>query len=53
MGSLMKTGLTNQPFDLKDVKPGAYLLVIRNEEGHLRTSQLLKHYAVAASLAVE
>ncbi|RZK34648.1 MAG: T9SS type A sorting domain-containing protein, partial [Hymenobacter sp.] len=41
-GSLLKTGITNQPFNLKDVKPGLYLIVIRDEEGHLQTSRLLK-----------
>ena len=41
-GSLVKTGITNQSFDLKDVKPGVYLILMRDEEGYLRTSQLLK-----------
>ncbi|WP_151085996.1 pectate lyase family protein [Hymenobacter baengnokdamensis] len=41
-GSLLKTGITNQPFSLKGVKPGVYLILIRDEEGNLRTSQLLK-----------
>ena len=41
-GRLLKTGVTNQPFDLKDVKPGLYLILIRDEEGHLRTSRLVK-----------
>jgi pectate lyase len=41
-GTLLKTGITNQPLDLKDVKPGVYLIVIRDEEGYRRTSQLLK-----------
>jgi pectate lyase len=41
-GSLVKTGVTNQSFDLKDVKPGAYLIRMRDEDGYLRTSQLLK-----------
>lgn len=41
-GSLLKTGITNQSFDLKDVTPGLYLIVIRDEEGYLRTSRLLK-----------
>ncbi|MGI4869632.1 MAG: T9SS type A sorting domain-containing protein [Janthinobacterium lividum] len=41
-GSLLKTGITNQAFDLKDVKPGLYLILLQDEEGYLRTSQLLK-----------
>jgi pectate lyase len=41
-GSLVKTGLTNQPLDLKGVKPGLYLIQMRDEEGYLRTSRLLK-----------
>ena len=41
-GSLVKTGLTNQPVGLKDVKPGSYLIVIRDEDGYLRTGRLLK-----------
>ncbi|WP_217278603.1 T9SS type A sorting domain-containing protein [Hymenobacter sp. BRD67] len=41
-GSLLKTGITNQPFSLKGVKPGVYLILIRDEEGNLRTSHLLK-----------
>jgi pectate lyase len=41
-GSLVKTGLTNQPVGLKDVKPGSYLIVIKDEEGYLRTGRLLK-----------
>ncbi|MCC2546730.1 T9SS type A sorting domain-containing protein [Hymenobacter sp. BT175] len=41
-GSLLKTGLTNQAIDLKDVKPGLYLIIIRDEDGHLRTSRLVK-----------
>jgi len=41
-GSLVQTGLTNQPFSLKDVKPGLYLIQIRDEGGYLRTSRLLK-----------
>ncbi|MDB5268689.1 MAG: hypothetical protein JWP58_1729 [Hymenobacter sp.] len=41
-GSLVKTGVTNQSFDLKDVKPGVYLIRLRDEDGYLRTSQLLK-----------
>jgi pectate lyase len=41
-GSLVKTGITNQPLDLKDVKPGVYLILIQDEEGYLRTSRLLK-----------
>jgi pectate lyase len=42
-GHLVKTGLTNQPFNLKDVKPGMYLILILDEEGYSRTSRLLKH----------
>jgi pectate lyase len=41
-GSLLKTGVTNQAFDLKDVKPGVYLILMRDEEGYLRTSRLLR-----------
>jgi pectate lyase len=41
-GSLVKTGITNQPFNVQDVKPGVYLILIRDEEGYLRTSRLLK-----------
>ncbi|MCB2410655.1 T9SS type A sorting domain-containing protein [Hymenobacter lucidus] len=41
-GRLLKTGVTNQPVDLKDVKPGLYLIVVRDEQGHLRTSRLVK-----------
>ncbi|MBH8567922.1 T9SS type A sorting domain-containing protein [Microvirga sp. STS02] len=41
-GNLVKTGVTNQSFDLKDVKPGVYLIRMRDEDGYLRTSQLLK-----------
>jgi pectate lyase len=41
-GRLVKTGLTNQPVGLKDVKPGMYLIVIRDDEGYLRTGRLLK-----------
>ena len=41
-GRLVKTGITNQPVGLKDVKPGMYLIVIRDEEGYLRTGRLLK-----------
>jgi pectate lyase len=41
-GSLVKTGFTNHSFDLKDVKPGVYLIRMRDEDGYLRTSQLLK-----------
>ncbi|MGY3091479.1 pectate lyase [Hymenobacter sp. UYAg731] len=39
-GRLLKTGITNQAFDLKDVKPGLYLILISDEEGHLWTSRL-------------
>ncbi|MGI4743385.1 MAG: T9SS type A sorting domain-containing protein [Janthinobacterium lividum] len=42
-GSLVKTGITNQLVDLKAVKPGVYLILMRDEEGYLRTSRLLKH----------
>lgn len=41
-GTLVKTGLTNQPVDLKNVKPGLYLITVRDEAGYLRTSRLLK-----------
>ncbi|UOQ99375.1 T9SS type A sorting domain-containing protein [Hymenobacter sp. 5317J-9] len=41
-GSLVKTGMTNQPVDLSDVKPGLYLVQIRDEDGYLRTGRLLK-----------
>jgi len=41
-GRLLKTGITNQPFDLKDVKPGLYLILMRDEDGNLRTSRLVK-----------
>jgi len=41
-GSLVKTGLTNQPINLKNVKPGMYLIVIQDEDGYLRTGRLLK-----------
>jgi pectate lyase len=41
-GSLVQTGLTNQPTNLKDVKPGLYLIQLRDEQGYLRTSRLLK-----------
>ncbi|MDQ2771839.1 MAG: T9SS type A sorting domain-containing protein [Bacteroidota bacterium] len=41
-GSLLKTGITNQPFNLKDVKPGLYLIQIRDEDGYLRMGRLLK-----------
>ncbi|MBF9221973.1 pectate lyase family protein [Hymenobacter ruricola] len=41
-GSLLKTGFTNQTVDLKDVKPGMYLILIRDEEGYVRTGRLLK-----------
>ncbi|MDO7854671.1 pectate lyase family protein [Hymenobacter convexus] len=41
-GALLKTGVTNQPFNLKDVKPGLYLIQIRDEDGYLRTGRLLK-----------
>jgi len=41
-GSLLKTGVTNQPFSLKDVKPGLYLVQLRDENGFLHTSRLLK-----------
>jgi pectate lyase len=42
-GRLLKTGITNQPSDLKDVKPGVYLILMRDEDGYLRTSRLVKH----------
>ena len=41
-GSLVKTGLTNQSFDLKDLKPGVYFIRLQDEDGYLRTSQMLK-----------
>ncbi|WP_201983389.1 pectate lyase family protein [Hymenobacter rubidus] len=41
-GSLLKTGMTNQRVDLKEVKPGLYLIQIRDEDGYLRTGRLLK-----------
>ncbi|PJJ48554.1 pectate lyase family protein [Hymenobacter chitinivorans] len=41
-GRLVKTGLTNQPVDLKDVKPGLYLITIQDEDGYQRTSRLFK-----------
>ncbi|MDO7873827.1 T9SS type A sorting domain-containing protein [Hymenobacter sp. ASUV-10] len=41
-GSLVKTGLTNQPVDLKSLQPGLYLITVRDENGYLRTSRLLK-----------
>ncbi|MFD2721786.1 T9SS type A sorting domain-containing protein [Hymenobacter monticola] len=41
-GSLLKTGVTNQPLNLKDLKPGLYLIQLRDEDGYLRASRLLK-----------
>ncbi|UOQ54353.1 pectate lyase family protein [Hymenobacter cellulosivorans] len=41
-GRLVKTGITNQPLNVKDVKAGLYLILIRDEEGFLRTSRLFK-----------
>ncbi|MDO7849311.1 T9SS type A sorting domain-containing protein [Hymenobacter sp. M29] len=41
-GALLKTGFTNQSFNLKDVKPGLYLIQMRDEDGYLRTGRLLK-----------
>ncbi|TGE22223.1 pectate lyase [Hymenobacter aquaticus] len=41
-GSLLKTGTTNQPLSLKDVKPGLYLILLQDEAGHLRTARLLR-----------
>ncbi|RZK35862.1 MAG: T9SS type A sorting domain-containing protein, partial [Hymenobacter sp.] len=41
-GSLVKTGTTNQSLDLQGIKPGVYLILIRDEEGYLRTGRLLK-----------
>jgi pectate lyase len=42
LGSLVLTGLTNQPVDLKNLRPGMYLITVRDEEGYLRTGRLLK-----------
>ncbi|GAB3842655.1 pectate lyase family protein [Hymenobacter jeollabukensis] len=42
-GRLVKTGYTNQPVDLKDVKPGVYLIRVQDEDGYLRTGRLVKH----------
>ncbi|KAA9333356.1 T9SS type A sorting domain-containing protein [Hymenobacter busanensis] len=41
-GRLVKTGFTNQPIDLQDVKPGVYLIRMQDEAGYLRTGRLLK-----------
>ncbi|WP_192821752.1 T9SS type A sorting domain-containing protein [Rufibacter sp. LB8] len=41
-GSLVKTGTTNQALDLKDVKAGLYIVVIKSDNGQVWTSRLIK-----------
>jgi len=41
-GSLLRTGTTNQVLSLKGIKPGVYFIQLRDENGYLRTSRLLK-----------
>ncbi|WP_187264601.1 pectate lyase family protein [Pontibacter beigongshangensis] len=41
-GRLLKTGITNQMFDLTDISSGLYFIVIQGEEGKRWTSRLIK-----------